>query len=476
MHGGVWTCRRPSVVQQRLPALLDALELHEEVHTGGSFGIGLQVDPKTYGVLKVNNLIPRPGATIPELLSVGDTLLKINGAVLGQTGNTVERLIPGDFNTYVTLRFRDKETGQEFELDAMRHVPLQVWEKTVRRYEIREHLAGQDLCAEPRLVPVLEGIRDSVIDTSGDFVDLLHYWESDPHVSLGLVFAAETTGTTPRIPVGTVSRLMAGCPAAVMDLLRPGDEVRSVNGMELGSNNLAPLLNTAEVAARRKASLRISRQGTLLTVDVPCVSQGCSHALEQLVANLGALERLVVARADTDKLLEALRVVLESARRAACERIQADVRQAELLCQAQQRIADHVLEAEKLLRPICAATQVLEDLVPRVDLDAARADCQLHKADAACSRAEVDQLQGELQGNVPEEELVLCRAEAEGLRASLCSVLHDSISRTIHDAEVMTTTPHHPPSPALVTVARHFRMVRSMPARLRFSLAKLMPA
>ena len=409
-HSDAWTSLRPSSESKRqLPLLLDSLELREEVQTCGTFGIGLKVDPTTNEVLKVKDVIRRPGKQTAKLLSEGDTLLKINGAELGQTGNTVERLIPGDFNTYVTLQFRDKVTGKEYELDAMRHVPLQVWERKIRRYEIREHLAGQDLCADPRLVKVLEGIRDSVVDRSGDFVDLLHYWEADPHMSLGLLFAGESSPCR----IGTVSRLTSGCPAQLMDLVRPGDEVQSVNGVEVRSSNLLQLLSSAEVAARRKATLRILREGAMITVDVPCVSQSSFRTVEQVVSRLGALEQLVIARANQDQALDALERVVESIHWAACERILAEVRQAELLCQAQQRIADQVLEAEVLLRPIRSFTKGLEDLVPRADLEAVRAECERHKAAADRLRPELDRQHWRLQDVAPGADLDAARADCE---------------------------------------------------------------
>ena len=420
-----------STQPKRLPSVLDALELHEENQTGGVFGIGLQVDPKTFEVIKINDLVVQPGTNVPKMLSVGDTLLRIDGNVLGKEGNTLESLIPGSFNTFVNLSFRDLETVMEFEVVLMRHTPIQVWQRRLRWYQIREHLAGQDLCADPKLVSLLEGIRDSVVERSGDFVDLLRYWQPDPQMNLGLRFVGKASG-----PGTVVSKLSPGCPAQLLSLVRPGDEVRAVNGVEVTGNNLQQLLNSTEVAIRRKASLKVYRQGVLNTVEVPCTAQANMRAIEQMFGLIGVAEQLVSGGAEQDKVLEALRVVHEHARSMECRRVEEEVRCADALYEAQASIANQVLDCEVLLRPIRAFTKGLEDLVPRVDVDAASADAELHKAAADRLRTELERLRAQLEQSVPRQELVQSRANEDRLRARVQQMLEDTVPKPIHSAEV----------------------------------------
>ena len=102
------------------------------------------MDPKSFSVVKINELSPRPGVPVNKMLSIGDTLLSIDERILGQVcpillaamaeternlhhsplnpnpetqeGNTVEKLIPGDKGTYITLHFRDLETGLPYDM------------------------------------------------------------------------------------------------------------------------------------------------------------------------------------------------------------------------------------------------------------------------------------------------------------------------------------------------------------------------
>ncbi len=476
----------------RLPTVLDALELNERSESGGIYGIGLQVDPKTFEVVKINDLVLRPGINIPEMLSIGDTLLSIDDAVLGevsnhfgwltaiqfrcvvhrwrilltsrflvpQNRNTVEKLIPGPHKTFINLHFRDLETGNKFDVEVMRHVPLQVWEKKLRWYSIREPLEGQDLCADPRIVEVLEGIRESVIERSGELVDLVRYWQPDPEVNLGLRLVR--SGTTD--PPGQVTKVLEGSPAALLGLIRPGDEIRAVNGIKVTWSNRTSLLSSADIAARRKASLKVYRQGMLTMVVVPCTAQGNALAASQLHAAIEAVELLVSGGAEQDKVLEALRVVQEQARGMERRRLEAEVRQADSLCEAQGSIANQVLEAERLLRPIRAFTKGLDDLVPRVELDSALSDAQvlpsppfcvfflalrsseafplscdvqLCKSAASRLKGEVERLKALLCESVPQEELESARAEMDRLRTRFHTLLEETVPRPIHEVEVL---------------------------------------
>ena len=101
-----------------MPAILDALILREERTKGGLFGIGLQINPKTFCVQRINRLIDKFGVErFTELVRIGDVVVTTDGKILGQDVDL--SAILGEYKTTVTLRLYSKERGGDYDIEVM---------------------------------------------------------------------------------------------------------------------------------------------------------------------------------------------------------------------------------------------------------------------------------------------------------------------------------------------------------------------
>ena len=91
-----------------MPAILDALILREGRTKDGLFGIGLQINPKTFCVQRINRLIDKFGVErFTELVRIGDVVITADGKMVGQDVDITAFL--GEYKTTVTLRPFSKE-------------------------------------------------------------------------------------------------------------------------------------------------------------------------------------------------------------------------------------------------------------------------------------------------------------------------------------------------------------------------------
>lgn len=139
---------------------LEALTLKRRFEASGLFGVGLQVsDDPPHVVQRVSRLLDRDRRNVSDTVAIGDTLYSVNDFQVEMSSiDTVEQLIFGDLSTTVRLTFCNRNR-QKYDVVAIRHVPISVWEQERVWYEIKPELQGLDLRCDSSMVHILETIR-----------------------------------------------------------------------------------------------------------------------------------------------------------------------------------------------------------------------------------------------------------------------------------------------------------------------------
>lgn len=139
---------------------LHALTLKRRYEASGLFGVGLQVsDDPPHSVQRVTRLLGKDRRNISDTVSIGDTLYSVNDFPVEMSSiDTVEQLIFGDLGTTVHLTFCNSKR-HKYDVVAMRHVPISVWEQERVWYEIKPEHQGKELRCDPSIVNILETIR-----------------------------------------------------------------------------------------------------------------------------------------------------------------------------------------------------------------------------------------------------------------------------------------------------------------------------
>lgn len=139
---------------------LEALTLKSRFEAAGLFGVGLQVsDDPPHVVQRVSRLLDRDRRNVSDVVALGDTLYSVNDFQVEMSSiDTVEQLIWGDLSTTVRLTFCDRHR-QKYDVVAIRHVPISVWEQERVWFEIKPEHQNQELLCDPSIVLTLEKIR-----------------------------------------------------------------------------------------------------------------------------------------------------------------------------------------------------------------------------------------------------------------------------------------------------------------------------
>ena len=139
---------------------LEVLTLKSRFEASGLFGVGLQVsDDPPHVVQRVSRLLDRDRRNVSDTVAIGDTLYSVNDFQVEMSSiDTVEQLIWGDLSTTVRLTFCNKKR-QKYDVLAIRHVPISVWEQERVWFEIKPEHQNSELCCDPSIVQVLENIR-----------------------------------------------------------------------------------------------------------------------------------------------------------------------------------------------------------------------------------------------------------------------------------------------------------------------------
>jgi len=139
---------------------LESLTLKRRSEASGIFGVGLQVsDDPPHVVQRVSRLLDRDRRNVSDTVAIGDTLYSVNDFQVEMSSiDTVEQLIFGDLSTTVRLTFCNRQR-QKYDVVAIRHVPISVWEEEHVWYEIKPEFQGRDLRCDASMVLILENIR-----------------------------------------------------------------------------------------------------------------------------------------------------------------------------------------------------------------------------------------------------------------------------------------------------------------------------
>lgn len=139
---------------------LEVLTLKSRSEASGLFGVGLQVsDDPPHVVQRVSRLLDRDRRNVSDTVAIGDTLYSVNDFQVEMSSiDTVEQLIWGDLSTTVRLTFCNKHR-QKYDVVAIRHVPISVWEQERVWFEIKPEHQDKELRCDPSIVRILENIR-----------------------------------------------------------------------------------------------------------------------------------------------------------------------------------------------------------------------------------------------------------------------------------------------------------------------------
>ncbi|KAJ1492189.1 hypothetical protein T484DRAFT_1772133, partial [Baffinella frigidus] len=162
-------------VLMNMPEQTSCLVLRESVEKAGIYGIGITIQRvPPHSVLAVDSLLGPEAQNFNLLVNVNDRLRSVDDqSVESSYLEGVEHLVFGPLESLVKLTLLSAQTGQLYDVTVQRHVPIRVWERLRRSYEIMDHFRGSDLMARHQIVEVLEGLRLHIGDGSFNTNDLL---------------------------------------------------------------------------------------------------------------------------------------------------------------------------------------------------------------------------------------------------------------------------------------------------------------
>jgi len=139
-----------------MPRETELLELCEDYAQGGIWGIGLSVEKvPPHAILHVEDLIDIQGQACSHLVSVGDCLLKVDDREVQDVSiESLETVIFGPLDTTVKLSLM-AQGKRAYDVHVKRHVPINVWDRTLRWYCLKREFEGQDFLAENKIIQVI---------------------------------------------------------------------------------------------------------------------------------------------------------------------------------------------------------------------------------------------------------------------------------------------------------------------------------
>jgi len=138
-----------------MPRETELLELREDYAQGGIWGIGLSVEKvPPHAILHVEDLIDINDLPCSHLVCVGDILLKVDDREVQDVSiESLETVIFGPRDTTVKLSLM-APGNRAYDVHVKRHVPINVWDRTLRWYCLKQEFEGQDFLAENKIIQV----------------------------------------------------------------------------------------------------------------------------------------------------------------------------------------------------------------------------------------------------------------------------------------------------------------------------------
>lgn len=214
---------------------------------GGLYGIGLRVEAHPpHKVLKVAQMLTGEKQPISTVM-VGDSLVKVDGVTLdNRTYESVESLIIKEQGTIVRLLFRSANSGCEYAVQALRHVPICTWTSKQLWCELRPEMVGQQhLMADVSIVNALEAARRACLDEFGCVADLLQDRKGRAEGSaLGLEVASEKMSSSPGLHPCEITSISTWGPAKEAGNVKVGDIIVAIDGTPVSASNVLSLIKS----------------------------------------------------------------------------------------------------------------------------------------------------------------------------------------------------------------------------------------
>jgi len=137
-----------------MPRSTEILELHENYMQGGIWGIGVSIAKESpHTILHIEDLRDPDGQNCNHLAQVGDLITHVDDAPVHAANiSSLETIIFGPLDSVIKLSLASD--GQKYDLHVQRHVPINVWDRTLRWYELKPEFCDKDFMAENKIVKV----------------------------------------------------------------------------------------------------------------------------------------------------------------------------------------------------------------------------------------------------------------------------------------------------------------------------------
>jgi hypothetical protein len=278
----------------------------------------------------------------------GDELLEINGThVRSANIDSIETLILGPPGSVVKLTLSSH--GRLYEIHVQRHVPIQVWDRTLRWYALKPEFTDKDFLAENKIISVLEGMRQYTHDGCGNLADLLKDHQTE-RCTLGIHLSLPTHvphGVGP----GQIRALTLGGPAFLSGQVQLGDEILAVDGTPVADADSVSALVRGSDDIGTTCTVTLLRNGETFDVVLIRGSSTRVRAIQKLFQLIETSEAHI-KNGNLDDAVRALGLLHGNLWASESARVERESRLSERLAKMQSTLFNDITAAEKALHPM----------------------------------------------------------------------------------------------------------------------------
>ena len=303
-------------------------------------------------------------------MAPGDELLEINGThVRSANIDSIETLILGPPGSVVKLTLSSH--GRQYEIHVQRHVPIQVWDRTLRWYALKPEFKDKDFLAENKIISVLEGMRQYTHDGCGNLADLLKDHQTE-RSTLGIHLSLPTHvphGVGP----GQIRALTLGGPAFLSGQVQLGDEILAVDGNPVADADSVSALVRGSDDIGTTCTVTLLRNGETFDVVLIRGSSTRVRAIQKLFQLIETSEDHI-KKGNLDDAVRALGLIHGNLWASESARVERESRLSERLAKMQSTLFNDITAAEKALHPMPDFDDpevVIKASAPRVQRSAA---------------------------------------------------------------------------------------------------------
>ena len=349
-----------------MPRQTDLLELRESYTQGGIWGVGLTIDKASpHAVLHIQHLVDRTGGSAKGSVSVGDRLLRVDDlAVQDASIDSIESVVFGPEGSVVKLSMAAAGDGRHYDVYLMRHVPINVWDRILRWYELLPDYKDQDFIADNDIIRVLEGMRCFCHDGSGNLADLLKDNPTE-RSTLGIHVTLPPDVGVPLPPgfrPGQIRDLTLGGPAFLSGQVRVGDEIIAVDGEAVHDAESIMAATRGSDDIGTMCTMTLMRDHHLLDVTLTRGSSTRMRTVETLFKLVQAASAHV-HKGNMNQALQALSLLSDNLAASESGRMHRERRLADRLSYMQSMLFNDITAAEKRLHPLPDLSEVISKAV-----------------------------------------------------------------------------------------------------------------